>query len=114
MVLHSIRRTARRTGGEQPPQKAVVEGLRAEPDLLARVLPDGRLDLFSPRTGIRHRCGPLGTSMWIALQQNDWDPGRAAAELAPLWGGDEEAIRAELNGWVGEFLAAGLLTFRPH
>ncbi|GGX98605.1 hypothetical protein [Streptomyces hiroshimensis] len=111
MVLHSIRRTAGRLGGEQPPRAQAAGCLQAEPDLTARVLPDGRLELFSPRAGLRHRCGPLGTSMWIALRQNGWDPARAAAELAPLWGGDEDGIRDELNGWVDEFLASGLLTY---
>ncbi|MET7764501.1 hypothetical protein ABZS71_21655 [Streptomyces sp. NPDC005393] len=79
----------------------------AERELIASVEPDGHLELFSPRTGMRHRCGPTGTTMWITLQQQNWQTARAAEVLASHWGTDPDTLRCDLDAWVGHFRAAG-------
>ncbi|MEU5421623.1 PqqD family peptide modification chaperone [Streptomyces sp. NPDC001407] len=132
MVLRALRRSVREVKDLPPwrrwPQRIVFSlargnpllgpnlrreaptSVRADRSLKVRVLADGRLELFSPRTGVHHHCGPTGTTMWIALQQHGWEPARAAAALAPHLGMPAEDIRADVEAWVREFHAAGLVT----
>jgi hypothetical protein len=78
-----------------------------EHDLIARVLPDGYLELFSPHTLKKHRCGPRGTTMWIALQQRNWDPELAALEIGTQLGVDPDSIRCDIDAWLAHFREAG-------
>ncbi|GGX58533.1 hypothetical protein [Streptomyces minutiscleroticus] len=80
--------------------------MRHDRELVARVLPDGYLELFSPRTGKRHRCGPRGTTMWLALQRSDWQPTLAAEEIAAQLGVDPDSIRCDIEAWSAHFREA--------
>ncbi|KOV67499.1 hypothetical protein [Streptomyces sp. MMG1121] len=79
---------------------------RPDPELTAQVRPDGYLELFSRRTGKRHRCGPRGTTMWLALQQSDWQPESAADEIAFQLGVDPDSIRCDIHAWLSHFREA--------
>lgn len=83
--------------------------MRSESGLETQVLPDGKVDFFLPRTGLRHRCGPTGTLMWIILQRQDWQPERAAEVLAEQWGIASESLRPEVEAWVSHFQNEGLV-----
>ncbi|MFF5563622.1 PqqD family protein [Streptomyces sp. NPDC012623] len=87
--------------------------IEAERELSAVVLPNGHIELYSPRTGIRHECGPIGTTMWVVLQQHDWRPESAARALAAQWGTEADELRADIDAWVRHFSAAGLVTVTP-
>ncbi|WP_335936420.1 hypothetical protein [Streptomyces sp. PTD5-9] len=78
-----------------------------EQGLIASVRPDGYLELFSPRTGKRHRCGPRGTTMWLALQRCDWRSELAAEEVAFRLGVDPDSIRCDIDAWISHFREAG-------
>lgn len=87
--------------------------MRAERELSAIVLPNGHIELYSPRTGIRHECGPIGTAMWIVLQRHGWRSEPAARALAAQWGCEPDELRVEVDAWVRHFRAAGLVTVTP-
>ncbi|ALO91617.1 MULTISPECIES: hypothetical protein [Streptomyces] len=80
---------------------------RPDQELTARVRPDGYLELFSRRTGKRHRCGPRGTTMWLALQRSGWQPESAADEIALQLGVDPASIRCDIHAWLAHFREAG-------
>ncbi|MCS0603076.1 hypothetical protein NX794_17935 [Streptomyces sp. LP11] len=80
---------------------------RPDHELTAQVRPDGYLELFSRRTGRLHRCGPRGTTMWLALQRSDWQPELAADEIALQLGVDPASIRCDIQAWLAHFRAAG-------
>ncbi|CAM5537068.1 MULTISPECIES: hypothetical protein [Streptomyces] len=80
---------------------------RPDHELTARVRPDGYLELFSRRTGKRHRCGPRGTTMWLALQRSGWQPESAADEIALQLGVDPASIRCDIHAWLAHFREAG-------
>lgn len=55
-------------------------------------------------------CGNSSdTLMWIALCQCDGDSFAAAQTLARAWDADQVDARADLELWVGEMCALGLL-----
>lgn len=68
---------------------------------------DGRMELSGGGTSFR--CGPVGTAMWIALCQHDWQIDAAAELLAAVWRLDVENMRTDLVIWVGELWDAGVL-----
>nr|WP_198151719.1 hypothetical protein [Kibdelosporangium sp. MJ126-NF4]CEL18261.1 hypothetical protein [Kibdelosporangium sp. MJ126-NF4]CTQ97747.1 hypothetical protein [Kibdelosporangium sp. MJ126-NF4] len=74
------------------------------------VFADGQLEL-SGVGGALFRCGPVGTAMWIALCQFDWQVDDAAAVLAGVWRLDVANMRADLEIWVAELWDAGLLGY---
>ncbi|MEU3856484.1 hypothetical protein AB0F03_03755 [Streptomyces sp. NPDC028722] len=76
-------------------------------ELTAHVRPDGYLELFSQRTGKRHRCGPRGTTMWLALRRSDWRPELAADEIALRLGVDPDSVRCDIQAWLAHFHEAG-------
>ncbi|GAB1333594.1 hypothetical protein ACE1SV_01840 [Streptomyces sp. E-15] len=80
---------------------------RPDHELTAQVRPDGYLELCSRRTGKRHRCGPRGTTMWLALQRSDWQPELAADEIALHLGVDPDSIRCDIQAWLAHFREAG-------
>ncbi|MEU6665882.1 hypothetical protein [Streptomyces sp. NPDC046727] len=80
---------------------------RPDHELTAQVRPDGYLELVSRRTGKRHRCGPRGTTMWLALQRTDWQPESAADEIAVQLGIDPDSIRCDIQAWLAHFREAG-------
>ncbi|WP_330172189.1 hypothetical protein OG875_00470 [Streptomyces sp. NBC_01498] len=47
--------------------------------------------------------------MWIVLQRQDWEPGRAAEVLAEQWGIASESLRPEVDAWVTHFQDEGLV-----
>ncbi|CAM3293878.1 PqqD family peptide modification chaperone [Kibdelosporangium persicum] len=73
----------------------------------AAVFADGRMELSGDGT-IFH-CGPVGTAMWVALCQHDWQIDAAADLLAGLWRLDVENMRTDLVIWVDELWDAGVL-----
>ncbi|MFD5872071.1 hypothetical protein [Streptomyces sp. NPDC060322] len=75
--------------------------------LIASVQPDGYLELFVPLTGRRHRCGPRGTTMWLALQRSEWQTEVAAEEIAVRLGVDPDSIRCDIEAWMSHFREAG-------
>ncbi|AEN13374.1 MULTISPECIES: hypothetical protein [unclassified Streptomyces] len=75
--------------------------------LIASVQPDGYLELLVPLTGKRHRCGPRGTTMWLALQRSDWQTEAAAEEIAVRLGVDPDSIRCDIEAWMSHFREAG-------
>ncbi|MCX4911501.1 hypothetical protein [Streptomyces sp. NBC_00878] len=77
--------------------------MRHELNVVPRVLPDGFLELFSPHTGKSHRCGPKGTMMWLALQQQDWDPELASLEIARQLNADPASVRCDVDAWLAHF-----------
>ncbi|WP_236054524.1 MULTISPECIES: hypothetical protein [Streptomyces] len=79
---------------------------RPDPELTAQVRPDGYLELFSRRTGKRHRCGPRGTTMWLALQRSGWEPELAADEISLHLGVDPDSIRCDIEAWLAHFREA--------
>ncbi|MEU7426174.1 hypothetical protein [Streptomyces sp. NPDC040750] len=81
--------------------------MRPDDELTAQVRPDGCLELLSGRTGKRHRCGPRGTTMWLALQRSDWQPEMAADEIAFRLGVDPDSIRCDIQAWLAHFREAG-------
>ncbi|MFK4106881.1 PqqD family protein [Streptomyces sp. NPDC019531] len=54
------------------------------------------------------------TLMWIALRQCDGDRDAAARTLADAWEVDQANARADLELWVGEMCALGLLEDEDH
>ncbi|MFF4349407.1 PqqD family protein [Streptomyces sp. NPDC001530] len=76
---------------------------------------DGCLQLVAETGGrhLRYECGPVGTSMWIALRQHDGNLDAAALVLAGLWGMAPSNVRADLDIWVEEMRDAGLLCVEP-
>ncbi|MFB7652457.1 MULTISPECIES: hypothetical protein [unclassified Streptomyces] len=74
--------------------------------LIASVQPDGYLQLFSPRTGKHHRCGPRGTTMWLALQRSNWHTESAAEEIAVRLDVDPDIIRCDIEAWMSHFREA--------
>ncbi|MFJ5262509.1 hypothetical protein ACIQAC_18785 [Streptomyces sp. NPDC088387] len=81
--------------------------MRPDLELTAQVRPDGFLELVSRRTGRRHRCGPRGTTMWLALQWSDWQPELAAEGIAMQLGVDPDSIRCDIEAWLAHFREAG-------
>jgi len=81
--------------------------VRPEPWVQAVVFADGRMELSGD--GRKVLCGPVGTAMWVALCQLDWQLDAAAVLLAALWRLDVENMRADLDIWVAELSDAGLL-----
>ncbi|MCF3120307.1 MULTISPECIES: PqqD family peptide modification chaperone [Streptomyces] len=77
-----------------------------EPEVVPRVLPDGFLELISPHTGKRHRCGPTGTMMWLALRRVNWDPEQASLEIAGQLDVDPAGIRCDVDAWLAHFRTA--------
>jgi len=84
--------------------------MRAAVDLKATILPDGCLQLYSPRAKGWYRCDPIGTVMWLVLQRYDWDPQAAAEELATHWHTDVNEILADIDMWMHIFHIAGVVT----
>ncbi|MEW2288748.1 hypothetical protein [Streptomyces sp. NPDC047841] len=80
---------------------------RPDHELTAQVRPDGYLELFSRRTGKRHRCGPRGTTMWLALQRSGWQPESAADEIAVQLGIDPASVQCDIHAWLAHFREAG-------
>ncbi|ALG09053.1 hypothetical protein [Kibdelosporangium phytohabitans] len=75
----------------------------------AAVSADGRMELSG--AGVQFHCGPVGTAMWIALCQRDWQLDAAAVLLAGYWHIDLANTRADLEIWVTELWDAGLLAY---
>ncbi|ONI91340.1 hypothetical protein ALI144C_01265 [Actinosynnema sp. ALI-1.44] len=85
--------------------------VRPHPWIQAAVSADGRMEL-SGAADIRFHCGPVGTAMWIALCQHDWQIDAAAVLLAGQWRLDVVNARADLEIWVAELWDAGLLAYQ--
>lgn len=83
--------------------------VRPEPGLMATVMADGQLELFSEQSGSRFRCSRVGTAMWIALRQHDGNLDAAARMLATLWDRHPDHMKADMDLWVGELRDAGLM-----
>lgn len=69
----------------------------------------GRLVLSYAEGARPYRGNTNDTVMWIALRQCDGDCVAAARTLAGVWEVDEANALADLELWVGEMCARGLL-----
>lgn len=72
-------------------------------ELIAHVLPDGCLELFSQSKQTWHKCGPRGTAMWIALRRSDWSPELAAREIAQRLEVEPESVLCDMDAWLRHF-----------
>lgn len=76
------------------------------------MLESGEL-LLGLGSGATYTFTPLATALWIALRQHDGNLGDAADALSLLWNADCVLIHAELEMWVDELQAAGLIRMEP-
>ncbi|MET9453031.1 PqqD family protein [Streptomyces cinerochromogenes] len=85
--------------------------IRPARDMTVTVLEDGCLELYSAWADESYRYAPPRAAMWIALQQHAGCPDLAVQTLAKLWDVDPLWIRFELDSWLGEMRAAGLMVW---
>lgn len=83
--------------------------IRIAKDMAVTVTVNGCLELYSEWADEVYRYGPPTAAMWIALQQHVGQPDLAVQALARLWETDPVWVRFELDAWLGEMRAAGLL-----
>lgn len=69
----------------------------------------GRLVLRRAKGALCYQGNTNDTVMWIALRQCDGDSVGAAHTLAGVWEVEEANALADLELWVGEMCALGLL-----
>ncbi|MEV0558306.1 MULTISPECIES: PqqD family peptide modification chaperone [unclassified Streptomyces] len=81
-----------------------------EPETVALVREDGTLQLESPRTGSTYLCGPMGTAIWIALQQHAGHVEPAVEVLAVRWNRNPRWLRADFDTFIGELRDADLVS----
>ncbi|MEU7481159.1 hypothetical protein AB0A63_34635 [Lentzea sp. NPDC042327] len=72
-------------------------------EFIARVLPDGCLELFCQSEQTWHKCSRRGTAMWIALRRSDWRPDLAAHEIAWQLNVDADSVRCDAEAWLAHF-----------
>ncbi|MFR9797761.1 PqqD family protein [Streptomyces sp. MS06] len=82
--------------------------VRPTPGVTATILQSGEL-LLRPGGGETRIFPKLCAAMWIALRQHGGDIDRAAAALAAMWNSESVIICAELEIWVDELRAEGLV-----
>lgn len=82
--------------------------VRPEPGVTATVLESGEL-VLSGNGGESRIFSPLGAAMWISLRQHEGELDAAADALAVRWNSESFIVRAELEIWVDELRAAGLV-----
>ncbi|MFI6584137.1 PqqD family protein [Embleya sp. NPDC050493] len=85
--------------------------VRPARDTTVTVTADGRLELYSAWADESYRYAPPAVAMWIALQRHQGRPDLAVAMLAELWGTEPVWVRFELDGWLSEIRAAGLVSY---
>ncbi|MEU9291536.1 PqqD family protein [Streptomyces sp. NPDC048275] len=83
--------------------------MRPVPQVRIHVDAEGHLHMAAERPRRRFRCAPVCAAMWIALRRCDGDVAAAARLLAALWDADPVNTQADLDLWVGELRAAGLV-----
>jgi hypothetical protein len=79
-----------------------------EPGVTATVLESGAL-VLTGNGGKAQIFSPLGAAMWISLRRHEGELDAAADALAVLWNSESVIVRAELEVWVDELRAAGLV-----
>jgi hypothetical protein len=71
--------------------------------------PTGRCSFSAAGTSAEYAYDPPATAMWIALRRSDGDCRAAARILAQAWETSLERTLADMEAWLRELCAAGLV-----
>jgi hypothetical protein len=96
---------------ESIPDHGPHPAIRPARDTTVTVTADGRLELYSAWADESYRYAPPAVAMWIALLRHQGRPDLAVAMLAELWDIEPVWVRFELDGWLSEMRAAGLVCY---
>lgn len=87
--------------------------IRCQTGVVATVSCSGDLELLVTSTGLRYRCSPMVTAIWIMLQQNDGQLDMTQAALADVWCTDFGTIRRSLDEALAPLIEEDLLVCHP-